>query len=74
MSKPEMVLGSKYYFPWVQLLLVMPNLLKENLKEFPINTDIFLCNDHYIKRKSRMLTLEKLTAKEIYMILSTVLS
>ena len=35
-----------------------------NLKQFPINTNIFLWTEHQVITKSRIYNLEKLTAKE----------
>ena len=46
-------------------------LWKLHLKRFQLSTDKPFCSEHHLMRNSRMLTLEKLTAKEIYIILIT---
>ena len=69
-----MELGSKGFCQWIHLLHAVLKLWTENLKQFPVKTDILLFTNHHITRKTTMLTLEKLTAKETHMILSTTLS
>lgn len=42
------------------------NYQKQNVQQNPLNTDMLLCADHLVTRKSRMSTSEKVTAKALY--------
>lgn len=69
-----MTLENKDYFQWIQLLHDLPKLSKQNHEQFPIDTDILLCIALHKTIKSSMLTLQKLSAKEIHIFLITSVS
>ena len=58
------------YFQWAQLIHVIPQIWKNKIKQNLTKNerDVLLLNHHLIEN-SRILTLDKLTVKEIYSIL-----
>ena len=66
----EYHLANDMYFQWAQLIHVIPQILKNKIKQNLTKTerDVLVLNHHLIEN-SRILTLDKLTVKEIYSIL-----
>ena len=69
-----MTLESEDYFQWIQLLHDLPKLSRQNHKQFPTDTDILLYIALHKTTKSSMLTLQKLSAKEVHIFLITSVS
>ena len=63
----EFHLENKDYFRYMQLVYAIPISWKKKIKNNII--DFLLCTDHHITRKSRMLCLEKLISKELYVLM-----
>ena len=66
----EYHLANDMYFQWAQLIHVIPQIWKNKIKQNLTKNerDVLLLNHHLIEN-SRILTLDKLTVKEIYSIL-----
>lgn len=62
----EYKLDKCFHFQWCQLIYALPESWKKSIKLSKNSNNILLCNDHHITRKARMITVDKLTAKEIY--------
>ena len=67
--KAEFHLQNEDYFKYMQLVDAIPISWKNKIKNFNNSTDFLLCTDHHITRKSRMLCLEKLISKELYVLM-----
>ena len=61
----------KTYFQWLQLKHVIPHKWKTITKQNPGNVSNLLIHDHHLTKGALMLTLEKLSSKELYSILIT---
>ena len=62
----EYKLDKRFHFQWCQLIYAVPESWKKSIKLSGNSNNILLCTDHHITRNSRMITADKLTAKEIY--------
>ena len=68
--KHEYDLQNNFYFQWMQLISATPSNWKNIIKQ---NSDInlFTTTQHDFFRNSRVLTIQKVTSKELYWILIT---
>ena len=62
----EYKLDNSFHFSWCQLIYAIPESWKKSINLSKNFNNILLCTDHHITRKSRMITADKLTGKEIY--------
>ena len=66
----EYHLANDMYFQWAQLIHVIPQIWKNKIKQnLTKNKRNVLVLNHHLIENSRILTLDKLTVKEIYSIL-----
>ena len=63
--KHEYDLQNNLYFQWMQLISAIPSNWKNIIKQ---NNDIntFTATQHYFIQNSRVLTVQKVTSKELY--------
>ena len=69
--KSEYNLTNETYFQWLQLKHAIPHKSKTIIKQNPGNFSDLLFQDHHLIKGARILTLEKLSSKELYSILIT---
>ena len=69
--KIEYNLTNKTYIQWLQLKHAIPLKWKAIIKQNPGKVSDLLIHDHHLIKKARILTLEKLSSKELYSILIT---
>ena len=62
-------LTNETYLQWLQLKHAIPHNWKAIIKQNPDNASSFLIHDYHFIKGVRMLTLEKLSSKELYSIL-----
>ena len=68
--KDEYHLDNDMYFQWAQLICKIPQTWKNKVKQnFTKSESNLLVLNHHFIRNARILTLDKLTAKEIYSVL-----
>ena len=72
--KIEYNLTNETYFQWLQLKHAIPHKWKTIIKQNPGNVSDLLIHDHHLIKGARILTLEKLSSKELYSILITKLT
>ena len=65
--KHEFNLNSNLYFKWMQLIHSIPQKLKNTIRNNRISENLLFLNHHLIKCNI-LLSLEKLTSKELYLI------
>ena len=63
--KIEHNLTNETYFWWLQPKHVIPHKWKTIIKQNPGNVSNLLIHDHHLIKGARMLTLEKLSSKEL---------
>ena len=56
------------YFKWIQLVPAIPNHWKRKLTENKINSQNISYVNHHLIKSNQIYSLEKLTAKELYLI------
>ena len=72
MLKDDYHLDNDMYFQWAQLIHAIPQILKNKIKQnLTTNEYNLLVLNHHLIKNARILTLGKLTAKEIYSILTS---
>ena len=64
-------LRNETYFHWLQLKHGIAHKRKTIIKQKPGNVSDLLIQDHHFLKGARILTLEKLSSKELYSILIT---
>ena len=69
--KIEYNLTNETYFQWLQLKHAILHKWKTIVKQNPGNVSDLLIHDHHLIKGARILTLEKLSSKELYSILIT---
>ena len=70
MLEDEYHLDNDIYFQWAQLLHAIPQIWKNKIKQnLTKNESNILVLNHHLMKIARILTLDKLMAKEIYSIL-----
>ena len=70
MLEDEYHLDNDMYFQWAQLLHAIPQIWKNKIKQnLTKNESNILVLNHHLMKIARILTLDKLMAKEIYSIL-----
>ena len=69
--KIECNLTNEIYFQWLQLKHAIPHKWKTIIKQNPGNVSDLLIHDYYLIKGARILTLEKLSSKELYSVLIT---
>ena len=67
--KDEYNLSENFYFHWMQLVSTIPRKWKESLKNNLQNSIQLVAFNHHVTFNSRVLSIEKLNSKEIYLIL-----
>ena len=63
--KIEYNLTNETYFQWLQLKHAIPHKWKTIIKQNPGNVSDLLIHDHHLIKGARILTLEKLSSKEL---------
>ena len=66
--KHEYNLQNNLYFQWMQLISAIPSNWKNIIKQNN-NSNTFRTKEHHFTRNSRALTIQKVTSKELYLIL-----
>lgn len=66
--KQEYDLQNDFFFQWVQIIDAIPKLWRNIIKQNKDNLDLVFL-DHHLIRNSRILSLNKITSKELYSIL-----
>ena len=69
--KIEYNLTNENYFQWLQLKHAIPHKWKTIIKQNPGNVRDLLIHDHHLIKGARIVTLEKLSSKELHSILIT---
>ena len=69
MIKTEHDLSNKMYFQWLQLIDSIPTSWKNIIRINQVYTKNLLIFDHHVIKQNRVMTIDKLTAKEIYSLL-----
>ena len=69
--KNEYHLDNKLYFQWMQLIHAIPLIWKQKINDTEKNVEKkYIVQDHHLIKNTRVITLEKLTAREIYPVLN----
>ena len=69
--KNEYHLDNKLYFQWMQLIHAIPLIWKQKINDTEKNVEKkYIVQDHRLIKNTRVITLEKLTAREIYPVLN----
>ena len=64
--KTEYDLNQKFHFPWLQLTNAMPKAWKNTVQNNINNNSSLTIKDHQIIRRTRIVSINKLTARELY--------
>ena len=68
--KNEYHLDNKLYFQWMQLIHAIPLIWKQKINDSEKNVEKkYVVQDHHLIKNTRVIVLEKLTAREIYSVL-----
>ena len=68
--KNEYQLDNKSYFQWMQLIQAIPLLWKQKINDSEKNVEkSYVILDHHLIKNTRIIALDKLTAREIYSVL-----
>ena len=66
----EYQLNNKFCFQWMQLIQAIPLIWKEKINDSEKNDEKkYVAQDYHLIKNTRVIALEKLTAREIYSIL-----
>ena len=68
--KNEYHLDNKLYFQWMQLIHAIPLIWKQKINDSEKNVEkSYVVQDHHLIKNTRIIALDKLTAREIYSVL-----
>ena len=67
--KTEFALQNKDQFCWLQLVNAIPEMWKKCIKLTSENTSLLVVKNHHLLRGSKIVILEKLSSKELYLLL-----
>ena len=68
--KNEYHLDNKLYFQWMQLINAIPPIWKQKINDSGKNVEkSYVVQDHHLIKNTRVIVLDKLTAREIYSVL-----
>ena len=69
-SKSEYHLDNKLYFQWIQFIHTIPLIWKQKINDSEKNIETnYVVQDHHLIKNTRVIVLEKLTTREIYLAL-----
>ena len=68
--KNEYHLDNKLHFQWMQMIQAVPLIWKQKIDDSEKNVEkSYVVQDHHLIKNTRVIILDKLTAKEIYSVL-----